>query len=332
MPEKLPRRYGFSLPVAGSLQDNIEIAAEAEKLGYDDVWLADTGGWDPFMLASMIGARTERLRIGTAIVGVFSRTAPALAASVATLAGQIGAGRVILGLGASSPAMVANWAGIPFERPLSRVRDAAIVVRQALSGQKTSYDGLAISSHGYSLPPGMQHEIPVWTAVQRPRSAAVAAEVADGIITAQAPLRAIPMLLSEVAARREELGKPDPLPSVARIQTHVTGDVEAAVAMARPRLAPYLATPVYNPFIEYCGFAREAQDIRAGWQARDRGATSAAVSDELVREIVVIGSTAYCRERLASYHEAGLTIPMVSPVAADAAAALSTLRDMAPGA
>lgn len=332
MPEKLPRRYGFSLPVAGSLQENIEIAVEAENLGYDDVWLADTGGWDPFMLASMIGARTERLRIGTAIVGVFSRSAPALAAGAGTLAAQIGTGRVVLGLGASSPAIVANWAGIPFERPLSRVRDTAIVVRQALSGQKTSYEGPATSSHGYSLPPDLQHEIPIWTAVQRPRSATVAAEVADGIITAQAPLRAIPVLLAEVAARREALGKPGLLPSVARIQTHVTSDVEAAVAMARPRLAPYLATPVYNPFIEYCGFAREAEQIRAGWQARDRAATSAAVSGELVMEIVVIGDATYCRERLASYHEAGLTIPMVNPVAADAAGALSTLRDMAPAA
>jgi probable F420-dependent oxidoreductase len=331
MPEDLPRRYGFSLPVAGSLQDNVEVAVEAERLGYDDVWIADTGGWDPFMLASMIGARTQRLRIGTAIVGVFARTAPALAASAATLAAQVGAGRVVLGLGASSPAIVANWAGIPFDRPLSRVRDTAIVVRQALSGQKTDYDGPAVSSHGYRLPPDLQHEIPIWTAVQRPRSAGVAAEVADGIITAQAPLRAIPMLLAEVAARRKGFGKSGGVPSVARIQTHVTDDVESAVAMARPRLAPYLATPIYNPFIGYCGFEREAQEIRAGWEARDRARTNAAVSDQLVREIVVIGDAGYCRERLARYHEAGLTTPMVNPVAADAAAALSTLRDMAPG-
>jgi len=331
VPENLPRRYGFSLPVAGSLQDNIEIAAEAEKLGYDDVWIADTGGWDPFMLASMIGARTQSLRIGTAIVGVFARTAPSLAASAATLAGQIGAGRVILGLGASSPAIVANWAGMPFDRPLSRVRDTAMVVRQALSGQKTNYDGPAISSHGYSLPPDLQYAIPIWTAIQRPRSASIAAEVADGVITAQAPLRAIPMLLAEVRARRTDLGKSGAIPSVARIQTHVTGDVEAAIAMARPRLAPYLATPIYNPFIDYCGFEQEAQEIRAGWEARDRARTNGAVSDQLVREIVVIGDAGYCRDRLARYHQAGLTTPMVNPVAADAAGALSTLRDMAPG-
>src|ERR1700744_1649681 len=132
MPQPLPSRHGFSLPVAGSLQQNIEIAVEAERLGNDAVWLAAAGGWDPFMLASMIGATTDRLRIGTAIVGVFARTATALAASTATLAEQIGADRVILGLGASSPAIVTNWAGIPFERPLSRVRDAAGVVSQAL--------------------------------------------------------------------------------------------------------------------------------------------------------------------------------------------------------
>jgi alkanesulfonate monooxygenase SsuD/methylene tetrahydromethanopterin reductase-like flavin-dependent oxidoreductase (luciferase family) len=332
MLETTPRRAAFSLPVAGTLAENLEIAVAAEQAGYDDVWLADTGGWDPFLLASLIGERTRQLRIGTAIIGVFSRTAPAIAASVATLADQIGPGRVVLGLGSSSPAMVEGFAGLAFRRPLSRVRDTAAIVRQALSGQKTDYDGAAISSHGYRLPAGLQHDIPVWTAVQRPASARLAAEIADGVITAQAPLRAIPMLLREVAAARQELGRTGPVGVVARIQVHVTTDVAGAVAQAKARLAPYLATPVYNPFIEYCGFAGEAAGIRAGWAARDRDRTTAAVSGELAREIVVIGDAGYCRERLAQYAAAGVSIPMVNPVAADAATALATLQALAPGA
>jgi alkanesulfonate monooxygenase SsuD/methylene tetrahydromethanopterin reductase-like flavin-dependent oxidoreductase (luciferase family) len=123
---------------------------------------------------------------------------------------------------------------------------------------------------------------------------------------------------------------PSQLEIVARFQTVVTDDVPAARAAIRHMMGPYFATSVYNRFVAWCGFADEARAIDAAWRARDRARNVAAVTDEMVDRLAIIGPAEHCRERLAAFTAAGVTTPMIQPFLFDEAAIWHTLEALAP--
>src|SRR5690606_22699736 len=126
------------------------VAQRAEELGYESLWIADVGGPDPFVVAAAAAAVTSRVRIGTAVIPAYTRTPPVIAGAAASCA-ELAPGRFILGIGASSENIVQNWSGIPFRRPLTRVRETVTTVRQILAGERTNFSGRTLSSHGYRL-------------------------------------------------------------------------------------------------------------------------------------------------------------------------------------
>src|SRR5207244_12916806 len=117
---------------------------------------------------------------------------------------------------------------------------------------------------------------------------------------------------------------------VARFQTVVTDDVPAARAAIRQMMGPYFATSVYNRFVAWCGFAEEARAIDAAWRARDRARNVAAVTDDMVDRLAIIGTPEHCRERLAAFVEAGGTTPTIQPFLFDEAAIWRTFQALSP--
>jgi alkanesulfonate monooxygenase SsuD/methylene tetrahydromethanopterin reductase-like flavin-dependent oxidoreductase (luciferase family) len=145
------------------------------------------------------------------------------------------------------------------------------------------------------------------------------------------PVEAVPRMLEHARAGAARGGRdPAALEVVARVQVCVTDQVAAVRELLRPTLGPYFATSVYNRFVAWCGFEEEAREILAGWTARDRAGTNRAVSDEMVDRIAIIGPAGHCRERIEAFREAGVTTPMVAPVAADEAGARAVLEALAP--
>jgi alkanesulfonate monooxygenase SsuD/methylene tetrahydromethanopterin reductase-like flavin-dependent oxidoreductase (luciferase family) len=140
---------GFTGPEA--VPRVIEAARWAESLGYDDLWLSDAGGIDGLTIAGLVLARTERIRVGVAVVPAYTRTPAVFAATLATLE-SVATGRFVLGLGASSHFMVEGWNGLAFDRPVARVRETVQLVRLILGGEKTAFQGQVLSSHGYQQP------------------------------------------------------------------------------------------------------------------------------------------------------------------------------------
>src|SRR5262249_43005732 len=129
----------------------VELARVAERdWGYDAIWLAETNGPDSPSLVGALALATERATLGTGIVPVYNRTPAVLAMTAAPLAG-LAPGRFVLGLGSSSHAIVEGWNGVPFERPLARVRETVAILRQALAGEKTSFAGKELCSRGLRL-------------------------------------------------------------------------------------------------------------------------------------------------------------------------------------
>jgi len=325
-------RVALTLPVVGlPARECVELAQRAEAdWGYDAVWMAETAGPDSFSLAGAIFQATHGLTIGTAIVPVYNRTPAVLAMSAATL-GELSEGRFILGLGSSSHAIVEAWNGIPFERPLGHVRESVLAVRQALSGDKTDFKGEFFRTQGFRLGNALRPPVPIYVAALRERMLELAGEVGDGLIVNLFPLSQLPTLLAAYrrgAARAGRNAAGDEV--VCRFMVCVTHDVPTARDRVRAAFGGYVATPVYNRFFAWCGFEAQAQAVAEAFAKRDRAAVYQAMNDEMVDRISILGPPEACREQVAAFVEAGVTTPVLQPLAAHRAEVEAVFEAFAP--
>jgi probable F420-dependent oxidoreductase len=328
----IPPRIAASLPLPPDLDMSRRVAERAEALGYESLWIADTGaGPDPFVVAAAAAAVTRRVRLGTAVVPLYTRALPVLAAGAGSVA-QLAPGRVVLGLGVSSETIVDAWGGVPFHRPLTRMRETVTVLRRMLAGERVTFEGQTVRTRGFRLVSPPPAPVPIYVAALMPPMLELAGELADGVVLNFFPLDALPRILGHVRAGAQRAGRdPAALEVVARFQVVVTDDPAAARSALRHMMGPYFATSVYNRFVAWCGFADEAAAIDAGWRAKDRGRNLAAVSDAMIDRLAIIGSADECRARLAAFAAAGVTTPMVHPFLFDEAAIWRTLEALAPG-
>jgi len=309
----------------------VDLARRAEQdWGYEALWLAETGGAESFALAGAIATATERVDIGTAIVPTYNRT-PAVLASAAGTVAQLSGDRFILGLGTSSHAIIEQWNGVPFEKPLARVRDTVSIVRQALAGERTDYEGETLRSHGFRCGALPGKPLRIYLAALREKMLQLAGELGEGLIINFMPASAMPKILGayhEGAARAGRDGRGDEV--VARFQVGITNDVEGARKLVRAGFAGYVATPVYNKFFQWVGYEGVAKDVASAFAAKDRKATAVAMTDEFIDSVTILGSAEACREKLAAFVEAGVTTPIISPLAAGPDAAAAVYEALAP--
>jgi probable F420-dependent oxidoreductase len=327
----MQNRIAASLPAPPDMRMSQRVAQRAEELGYESLWIADVGGPDPFVVAAAAAAVTRHVRIGTAVIPAYTRTPPVIAGAAASCA-ELAPGRFVLGVGSSSENIVQNWSGVPFRRPLARVRETVTTVRAILAGERTDFDGKTLSTHGYRLlmrtpePP-----IAIHVGALMPPMLELAGEIADGVTLNMMPVEAVPRMVEHIRAGAARAGKdPASIEIVARFQTCVTDDEASARAVLRAAFGPYFATSVYNRFVAWCGFDDEAREILAGWQAKDRGRVAAGVTDDMLDRIGILGSAEKCRERIEAFRAAGVTTPMISPFFPDEAVLWRTLEALAP--
>jgi probable F420-dependent oxidoreductase len=321
----------LSLPVPPDVRTCIDWAQRAEALDYESVWISEVAGPDPFVLAAAIAQATSRVRIGIAVSPVFVRTAATIASAASTVA-QLAPGRFVLGLGASSHAVVGRWHGEPFERPLTRVRETVEVVRAMLHGQKLSYEGRSLRTHGFQLAIQPPISVPIYIGALRPAMLEVAGEVGDGVVVNLFPAEVLPRMLDHVGFGARRKGKdPRGLEIVCRQRVLVTEDREAAREAFRRALMWYFATPVYNKFAAWYGFAEEAALLAEGFRLGDRDMTRRGMSDRFVDSIAIYGSLDECRERIASYVAEGVNTSAIGPLSSDPDAIRSVIEGLAPG-
>ena len=314
---------------------NIELAVRCEReWGYEAIWLAETNGHESFALAAAIATATERVDIGTAIVPVYNRTPAVLAMAAATLA-QLSNDRFILGLGTSSHAIIEGWNGLDFHAPLGRTRETVRVLRAALAGEKTAFVGKTLRSEGFRLGARPDKPVKIYLAGLREKMLEVAGALGEGLIINMMPVTAMPKILAAYrrgATEAERDATDDEV--VARFQLAITDGSDAANDAARNIVrmgfAGYVATPVYNKFFEWVGHEAVAKDVVAAFRAGDRKGTAAAMSDRFVDDMAIIGNPEQCRERLAAFHEAGVTTSVLAPLAANLEQASAMIEGLAP--
>jgi probable F420-dependent oxidoreductase len=294
-------RLGLTVPVLPfDVRKSVELARKAEDLGYTDAWAAEASGTDGFSVASAVGIATEKMRIGIAIVPIFTRP-PALIAMSTLAAHQACGGRFCLGLGASSPTIIERWMGLEFDRPLTRTKETVDAVRAALTGDKVTVDGETVQIKGFRLEQAATGTVPIFLAALGPKMLALANETAEGVAL---------FLASEEGVRFAKKHAPS-CETLARLICFV-GDEPAEVRdFARWLLTPYLTVPGYNRFVAAQGFEAETQAVATAWAEGDRQGALAAISDELVDALVIAGPAEACKERIASFRDAGLDTPVL---------------------
>lgn len=328
--QKTAQRIALSLPVPPDVESSLNYARWAEHEGFDDVWFADGGNIDSLTLAALVADRHPKLRIGTGVIPVYTRTPAVLAATAATLS-HLAPGRFILGLGASSHAMIEGWHGLPFEKPLTRVKETVELVRAMLGGEKTAFAGETLRSHGYVQRMTPKEPVPIYLAALRPKMLELAGEIGDGVVLNLFPAEALPRMIEHIEAGAKKAGADLAAREVVcRHQVVVTANKAEAREAVRKSFVGYFATPVYNKFLAWCGYEEEAAAIEQGFREKDRAKTAAALSDDLIDRLAVIGTAEECRERIRELGRGGIQTHIIACPMPDPYTLRATIETFSP--
>ena len=306
-------RWALTIPFSSvPLAAHGDLFRRIEAAGYDDVWTSETAGYDGFTPLALAAVHTERLRLATGVVNPFTRGPAVLAQHCAALADASG-GRFVLGLGSSSNVVVERWNGVPFEKPLSRMRSAIEALRPVLAGER--------GPGGFKLDTAPEAPVPIVVAALRGKMLGLAAELGDGAFTNFLPLSGTRQVAEAFGAPEKEL--------VCRFFCF-PAPADEALPAARRMLVAYATVPVYTAFFRWLGWSERIDPMLAAWEDGDRRRAVDLVPDALVREVFLFGDAAAQRERLQAFAEGGITTFVLTPVCEPDAVA-RFVDDLAPG-
>jgi F420-dependent oxidoreductase-like protein len=311
---------GYAPPGTNPLE-LVELAQEAERLGYHSAWAAEAWGTDAVTVLSWLAATTTKLQIGSAILQMPGRT-PANTAMTAATLDLLSGGRFLLGLGTSGPQVVEGWHGQPWGKPITRTREYVEIVRSALRRETVEHKGehyeipyAGDDATGLGKPLKLmlrpeRAEIPIYLAALGPKNVELAFEIADGWL---------PIFFSPERARDafgfESRDGFDIAPSV---QVVVTDDVEAGREWVRPILALYVGgmgskgQNFYNRLVRRYGYEEDAERIQGLYLEGKQREAIAAVPDALVDDVALVGPKERIADRLDAWRESGATTLLVS--------------------
>lgn len=313
--------WGLTVPLPGiRLAAHKELVEELPGLGYTDVWSAETNGHDGFTPLALASQWAPQLRLGPAIVPVYTRGPALLAQQAATLA-ELAPGRFVLGIGTSSDTIVERWNGIPFTEPFAKVRDTLRFLRRALAGEKVTDEALGVKGFRLESAPEVPPRIAL--AALRPGMLRLAAREADAAITNW-------LSPQDVRKVREAFGTEKEL--LARLFVVPTEDAEEARKLGRWLITAYLNVPVYQKFHEWLGRGEAMRPMNEAWAAGDRQGALKAIPDEVVDDLIIHGSPAECRARVREYVDNGLTTPILMLLPNSRLNGVEAVRALAPNA
>lgn len=306
-------------------EDQTETVLAAERCGYDSVFTAEAYGSDAFTTLAWYGARTSRIKLGTAVVQMSARTPAATAMHALTLDALSG-GRVILGLGASGPQVVEGWYGQPFPKPLARTREYLDIVRQVwrrdapVTSEGPHYPlpypgGSGLGKPLKSIAHPLRPQIPVYLGAEGPKNVALSAEVAQGWL----PLFVDPEQIEPVFGG-SLAGRPEGFEIAATVTTIVTDDLAAALEFAKIPLAFYIGgmgardRNFHLDLIGRLGYAEEAGRVQELFLDGRRDEAIKAVPDGLADAISLLGPLGRIRERLALWRDSPVTTLLIAGV------------------
>jgi len=348
-------KLSMMLNYAGGFHAAVDKVVELEKAGLDVVWVAEAYSADAISQVGYLAAKTERVEIGTGIVNVYSRTA-ALMAMTAAGCDYVSNGRFILGLGASGPQVIEGFHGVPYEKPMVRIKEYIEACRMIwareqpfqMDGETVKVPLPAGQGTGLGKPlkiikPGQEirTDIPIWWASLMGLSVAATAQYANGWL----PIFFDPEKFQQVWGDDLKKGTAKRDPSLPRLEISaggmvaidesLTGDAQKKILdFSRPNAALYIGgmgardKNFYNTICRKYGYEKEAGEIQDLYLSGKKDEAAAAVPHEMLANTNLVGPKSYVKERIAAYKEAGVTVLSVNPVGPDAVKTIETLKEM----
>src|SRR5271167_3572337 len=343
-------RIGMFLSYAGGFAETVTELADYERAGLDIVFVPEAYSFDSVSQLGFIAAKTERLQIGSGIFPLYSRT-PALLAMTAAGLDYVSNGRFTLGLGASGPQVIEGWHGVPYDAPIARTREVIDICRQVWRREYLQYQGKhytiplpADQGTGLGKPlklinQPVRERIPILVAALGPKNVELVAEIAEG----WQPIFFLPERAAEMWGQAVAAGRAKRDPELGELDVYagpvlaIGENVEPLRESVKPDLALYIGgmgakgKNFYHALATKYGYGPQADRIQELYLAGDKDGAAKVVPDELVRDVNLIGTREFVKERLAAFREAGVTTLNVAPIAATPAERIKlieTLRNL----
>jgi F420-dependent oxidoreductase-like protein len=312
-----------------SSADQLAIVGEAERLGYDSVWTAEAYGSDAATILAWLAGQTTTIKLGSGIFQMPGRSAAMTAMTAATI-DQLSDGRMLLGIGSSGPQVSEGWHGVRFGQQIQRTREYIEVVRMALARERLEYHGKTID---LPLPDGpgkalkltiapVQEDMPIYLAAIGPKNTALAGEVADGWMPTLLSPEHLPLLRESLDEGAAKAGRSlDGFDIAPTVNVNITDDVAGARDAVRPFMALYVGgmgsreKNFYNTLVQRYGFEDAAKEVQDLYLDGKKDEAAAALPDELIDLVSLVGPADRVRERLRAYADAGVGTLGISPMA-----------------
>jgi F420-dependent oxidoreductase-like protein len=345
-------KLSMMISYSGDFHADVARVIELEKAGLDLVWVPEAYSFDAVSQIGFLAAKTSTINIGTGILNVFSRTATCMAQTAAGL-DYVSNGRFVLGLGASGPQVIEGFHGVPYDKPMPRIREYIEVCRMVWRRERVEYHGQAVD---IPLPEGsgtglgkalklinhpVRQDIPIFWASLMGKSVANTAQFADGWL----PIFFDPEKFHDVWGDDLKSGLAKRDASLGRLQISAGGMVaigddlvgeraDRLLDLARPTVALYVGgmgardRNFYNTICQRYGYVREAIEIQDLYLAGKKDEAAAAVPREMLTATNLVGPASHVAERIAAFREAGVTHLQVMPVGADPVGTIAQLREL----
>ena len=340
-------RTGVFLDYSGGFREAVEHIMVLEKAGVNIALVAEAYSFDAVSQLGYLAAKTSTIELGSGVFPIYTRT-PSLLAMTAAGLDYVSEGRFRLGIGTSGPQVVEGFHGVPFDAPLGRTREVVDICRQVWRRERVQHQG---KSYQVPLPADqgtglgkplklinqpVRERIPITIAALGPKNVELTAEIAEG----WQPVFFYPEKADQVwgdalragtAKRDKELGELDVMVGVSLA---VGDDVEDRLNWAKPHLALYIGgmgargQNFYHKLATRYGYGEVADHIQDLFLSGRKAEAVAAVPDELVRQVSLIGPRGFVKERIAAFAEAGVTTLLATPVTADGAEYISYVEEL----
>jgi alkanesulfonate monooxygenase SsuD/methylene tetrahydromethanopterin reductase-like flavin-dependent oxidoreductase (luciferase family) len=306
----IEEKIGFSLGPLLSMDDLLRCAKMADQQqNIDSLWIPESWGRESFSSLGAISQITKNVRLGTSIIGIYSRT-PAITAMAATTLDMLSGNRTVIGLGASTPAIVENWHGVHFDMPARRMKEYIELVRLMTQGEKVNYSGKFFKINNFKMlhQPQRKH-IPIFMAAVNKKMISIASDLADGILLYLRPFEE----LNKIAYELKQATKGKAFEIACSFICAVSNkEPQKARDRAAGTLAFYVAVgKYYSNFLAENGFKAEVQEIIEEYKKSGAESAAKSVSDKMLSSLAICGSSEECRESLSKFISTGITLPIL---------------------
>lgn len=298
-------RIGVSLGSLLSVDQIMECSRTLSRYNPDSIWIPETWGMDCSSMMSAVSQIAKKPKIGSSIINIYSRS-PALVAMTAATLDTLSQGRVILGLGTSSQAIVENWHGSKFVHPIGRMREYVKIIRLALSGKKCNYDGDFFHLRDFNLLAVPQRkDIPIYLAAINEKMVDLTWEIADGAIFYLRPLDELKDTIPKMQSKRK-------IDIACQIITSISQDADVAIKRAKKTIAFYVSVgSIYREFLAGHGFEKETISIFDEYKKSGFKDNYNQVSDEMVNALSICGTPNDARKQFLKFINAGVDLPIL---------------------